>query len=370
MTAAPEPAATAGVRSITLGLEPLDVLFFRDGRPFDASVPRATSGVPLPQTVAGAVRTWLLRRSGASLDKLAAAINNGASFAEAAAAQGEKVAAVGRIEVRGPWFVKESERLVATPANVVRTGVNSKGSLRRLDPLDDDLPGWAPPETGMRPLWLRSRVRTEPRGGYLRPGGLKRFLAGGTPEPDEIVDSDAVYCTEDRVGIQIDQATRTVGESMIYSVRLLRLMSGVTLAADLVGAPGDLEICPDDEDVLPLGGEARRAIVRRAAAYEWPSAPAGKRDGRLILLTTPAPFGGWRPPGLSPVAAAVPGHVPVSGWDLARGGPKPNRFAVPAGSVYFVGPDADLSDSGSSLCTGEDAAVGWGTYVEGAWNYA
>ena len=64
--------------SITLDLEPLDVLFFRDGRPFDAA-PRATSGAPLPQTVAGAVRTWLLRRTNTNLKALAEAIRNGAS---------------------------------------------------------------------------------------------------------------------------------------------------------------------------------------------------------------------------------------------------------------------------------------------------
>lgn len=35
-------------------LEPLDVLFFRDGRPFAAAM-RGSSGLPLPQTTAGAI---------------------------------------------------------------------------------------------------------------------------------------------------------------------------------------------------------------------------------------------------------------------------------------------------------------------------
>lgn len=353
--------------SITLELEPLDVLFFRDGRPFGGAQ-RATSGAPMPQTVAGAVRTWLLQSTDTDLKALAKAIRNGASFAEATAAQGRTPGSVGRIGVRGPWFVKERERLVPTPATVE---IDGEGSLHRLDPLADDLPGWSPKTEGILPLWRRSRSNTKPRAGYLRASGLQRFLAGDTPQPDEIVDQDSIFGPEDRVGIEVDPRTQTVGERMIYAVRLLRLCPGVTLAVDLVGTPKDLAVCPDDEDVIPLGGEAKRVIVRRVRANDgWPEAPDRRGDGRLVLLTTPAPIGGWRPPGFAPVAAAVPGYVPVSGWDLARGGPKSNRFAVAAGSVYFMNHDANLADRDGSLCGDEDAAVGWGAYVQGVWNYA
>src|SRR5437870_6544569 len=48
-----------GVSRIGLCINPLDVLFFRDGRPFDAAS-RAYGGLPLPRTVAGALRTALL----------------------------------------------------------------------------------------------------------------------------------------------------------------------------------------------------------------------------------------------------------------------------------------------------------------------
>lgn len=89
-----------------------------------------------------------------------------------------------------------------------------------------------------------------------------------------------------------------------------------------------------------------------------------------MLLTTPAPFAaGWRPNGLDIVAAAVPSHVAVSGWDLARGGPKPTRFAVAAGAAYFCRP-APGDDDRLSLCDGEDALLGWGSFLQGIWNYA
>ena len=92
------------------------------------------------------------------------------------------------------------------------------------------------------------------------------------------------------------------------------------------------------------------------------------RSGRLVMMTSPAWFNGWRPDRLRPVAAAVPGYRAVSGWDLARGGPKPNRFMVPAGTVYFLDPgDAPPP---AQLVETEDAMTGWGNFVEGNWNHA
>src|SRR5579885_1064381 len=52
-----------GEHRVGLGLRALDTLFFRDGRPFDAPA-RALGGLPLPQTLAGALRTALLARAG------------------------------------------------------------------------------------------------------------------------------------------------------------------------------------------------------------------------------------------------------------------------------------------------------------------
>ena len=364
-----ERLTASGVDTVSYEMEPLDVLFFRDGRPFDAAS-RATSGLPLPQTAAGALRTWLLGRLEADFSALGNAIRRGVSFSEATAAQGSALGAVGRLGIRGPWFAKDGERLVPTPATI-ETAKDDVGSLHRLDPLADDIPGWSPPVPGMRPLWRRGRGSTRARGGYLGRRGLERFLSGGVPRSDEIINSDALFVAEDRVGIGVEPATQTAGDGMIYSVRLMRLRPGVTLTVDVTGTPEDLSVCPEEDDVLPLGGEARRAIVRRSPiAHRWPAVPARTGDGRLVLLTTPAPLGGWRPPRLSLFAAAVPGHVPVSGWDMARRGPKPTRFAVPAGSVYFCGEETDLPNHTDSLCAGEDAAVGWGTYLEGVWRHA
>lgn len=351
----------AGQTTVTLEFEALDVLFFRDGRPFGPGT-RATTAAPAPQTLAGAVRTWLLGRAGTDFQRLSLDISNGASFLEATEAQ--DAGAVARLCFQGPWFVQDGERLVPTPANLE---IDQNGAIVRLDPLTGTLPGWR--EEGLRPIWRKGRGSTKPRRGYLRPDGLTKFLVGGVPAANEVVDDVSLFGTEDRVGIGIDADRRTAQDGLIYAIRMMRLQPDVRIAINVMGQAPDIAILPE-EDLLALGGEARRAIVRRVETSGWPNPGGAGLKGRLALLTTPAPFGGWSPPGLTPCAAAVLGHNAVSGWDMARGGPKPNRFAAPAGSVYFFDDSAELKGRHSSLCTGEDAALGWGAFIEGVWDDA
>lgn len=369
----------AALSRVTLSFSPLDVLYFGDGRPFGPAS-RLTGRLPTPQVLAGAVRTWLLSRCEVDFAILGRALREGASFAEATAEQGAEAARVGRLRIRGPWFVRDGERLTPMPATVQRsTGETapsrtdaSKGELCRLDPLPKPIPGWRPPAPGMLPLWRRSRETARPRGGYLRPADLARFLRGDVPNEEDIVDTAQLFDREARVGIAVDPRLGTAEQGLIYQIGTLRLRRGVTLAVDVVGAASDLAACPDREDILALGGEGRRAVVRRLTGVRpVPAIDSGTGRGRLLLLTTPALFDGWRPPGVRPIAAAVPDPFPVSGWDLARGGPKATRLAVPAGSVYFLSAGAFVDQGcGKSLCRGEDEAAGWGAFVEGEWDHA
>ncbi|MBC7335899.1 MAG: hypothetical protein H5U01_06470, partial [Clostridia bacterium] len=103
---------------------------------------------------------------------------------------------------------------------------------------------------------------------------------------------------------------------------------------------------------------------------EFPRAVPQQGQKPLVVLTTPGIFDdGWYPQCLAGelVAAAVPGEVAVSGWDLVRRGPKPTRFAASAGSVYFLErlPET-LSDTLSDKPL--DQQQGWGCFLQGVWN--
>jgi CRISPR-associated protein Cmr3 len=123
---------------------------------------------------------------------------------------------------------------------------------------------------------------------------------------------------------------------------------------------------------VALGGEGRARLAVLPAAFDpWPkTTPSGHNT--LLLLTTPLPAGKdwpqpWLPPALANrlAAAAVPNPLAVSGWDLARNGPKPTRFAAPAGSVFFL--DAPADDLPASLADPDDAPLGWGRFLKGEW---
>src|SRR5207245_1405614 len=87
--------------TVGLCLSPLDVLFFRDGRPFGAAS-RVTSGLPTPQVFAGAVRTALLEKYGCSFEKLRRA----GTFEQIFSAVFPEQAWIGRVKFRGPWLCR------------------------------------------------------------------------------------------------------------------------------------------------------------------------------------------------------------------------------------------------------------------------
>jgi len=287
-------------RRVGLVLEPLDVLFFRDGRPFEPAS-QAASGMPVPQTVAGALRTWLLREAGCDFEKLGGAMKGGTSFAEAAAGQGDDVAAIARLRFRGPWFARAQvggapEPLVPAPASLRE--VKGSGGIVRLDPLTKHaLPGWRPGEDGMLPLWHCGPGDLERvRGKHLTLAGLEAFLRGEPPKPGGMVKSDELFGLDRRTGIAVNPDARAAEEHMIYGVSLLALKPGVTLYAEVVGPANVIERLPERPTPIPLGGEGRRVAIRRIDPVEWPSTTPTAKQGRLLLLTAPGVFDdGWRP---------------------------------------------------------------------------
>lgn len=361
-------SVTASVCTKGLALEPLDTLFFRDGRPFDAGV-QAVSGMPMPQTFAGAVRTWLLQEAGCDLDRLGDCMKAGATFEEALAdGQPSEVQRVAELRFGGPWFRTDEEPVVPLPANLL--WVEKSRRFIRLDPLPPDVsvPGWRPSEDGLRPLWPRDPEPASRRTGFLKLSGLRAYLEGGVPAHEDFRSPQDLFGHDRRIGVGIDAGSLTAREGFIYSVSLLSLKSGVSLYGEVSGPPDLLERLPEKPTPIRLGGESRRVAMRRIPQVDWrPDSPPSGR--RLLLLTTPGLFdGGWKPNALSPVAAAVPGYQAVSGWDLARIGPKPTRFAAAAGSVYFL--DEKTDPLPTTLCAADDATVGWGCYLEGVWDYA
>ncbi len=387
---------------VGLKLDPLDVLFFRDGRPFEAAT-RGQTGLPLPQTLAGALRTALLERHGCRFDELAKGLTQGANLAEAIAQAGGPAWA-GQIRLRGPWLARHLEKnepppcdhapssscdfevLVPAPAalhHVKGDAGPGDRELIRLRPIaPEDLPGW--PQTagstqrGLRPLWHHGSKPTEPAKGYLTGTGLAKFLRGEKVACEDLVEEKHLLERDERTGIAVDPDRLSVEESKIYTISLLALRRGVFFYAEatMPGAEADTAVSALKAlDTIAFGGEGRRArvtVVENPRRFPWPEAAnPGANQKSLLLLTTPGIFAGqWKPQALEGrlIAAAVPGAIPVSGWDLARGGPKPARFAVAAGAVYYLDSNPQPVPLPDCLADDpQDQVQGWGSYLKGVW---
>ncbi|QQP92190.1 type III-B CRISPR module-associated protein Cmr3 [Skermanella sp. TT6] len=356
--------------TLTLYLTPLDLLFFRDGRSFDAGA-RLESGLPMPQTLAGALRSHLLARLGCDFRRLTRSVQAGQGFADALAAQGGTLACAASMALRGPWLALDGQPVVPTPSTLHR----EKGGqeIFRLDPLDGDLPGWTTaPGPRLHPLWMRTRTRTEPAGGFVTLDGLRAYLDGGVPGGEHFVKPSDLFQVETRSGIAVSGGSNTAAEGMIFTNGFLRLEEGVGFIAEVAGlTPAAAELLREMH-LLRWGGEGRHVACEVSSQpIGWPSGPVAAAGGPLAVLTTPAFLaGGWHGRDWKPLAASVGPAPAVSGWDLALDGPKATRFLAPAGSVYFFRRGEDGALGSPSLHDGEDGGLGYGCFVTGGWNYA
>jgi CRISPR type III-B/RAMP module-associated protein Cmr3 len=391
------------MKTIGLLLKPLDVLLFRDARPFESGDTGRTQW-PTPATFAGLLRTHMMQ---------AAAIDPAKLHGLHAPAP-EQRHWFGRLRFRGPWLYVEQPMkvqawkaqekremniargpLVSTPADLVRLGKGSNDPVRRLRPLDKlDLPGWAPRCTGMLPMWLASdAARTESAAGWLDECGLKRYLAGDDLQATDVHATDCFAVREDRTGIGIDPDRLTADQDrgLIYSASFWRLLPGVCFYGEFDWPDDAPRVPPIDQMlpaplVLPWGGERRGVSVEQVTPFDWQSLePALPNDNLITLLVTPGVFWNgkhrWKPREQGTLrAACVPKPLPISGWDMAgiaenghQPRPRPTRFAVPAGAVYLwtrgkQNTDEPIARGLRSICDKpQDADNGWGLALSGIW---
>jgi len=264
------------------------------------------------------------------------------------------------------------ERLFPPPAHLftVKGGVQDKQQqLVRLQPN----PMWAEgvytdlPD-GMQLLYPDKKVESklEPLGGWLTEHGLLKALR--TKEDlttEERVSNQEIFEYESRLGIGMNNATKSTREGLLYQMRMVRMKPGYGFVIDIrVSQPfpngtatAHHEVLEDDSQTqqqlrlpdsgwITLGGERRAArfevLTSSDLAIQGAVEQASK--GNLMYLATPAAFtGGWQPGQWStttqPIAAAIHRYQLIGGWSLrprdSGGENKSIRRCVPAGSIYF-----------------------------------
>jgi len=364
-------------------IEPLDVLFLRGNKLFGDPGSFGESLVPpWPSVAAGALRSRMLADDGVDL----AAFAHGAVEHPTLGTPAQPGAfAVTAFDLARRFADGHVEALIAPPADlVISESDNGSLSVRALRPTSPAAGLLASTPFANLPV-LAEPTRGKPAPGYwLTEAGWRRYLAGETPQPAELVKSSELWRIDPRVGVGLDAATGRAADGKLFSVQAVAMAQrhdatgfDVGFLAAVTGA------APPTGGTLRLGGDGRAAAIHVVAANRPESdlaAIAAAKRCRLVL-TTPGIFvRGWLPTGATQTAdgtlrfdlhgvrgklicAAVPRAEIISGWDLAKWQPKPAQRAAPTGSVYWLEdlvatPDAirKLADAGlwSEVC--EDSA--------------
>lgn len=357
-----------------LKVEPLDVVMFRDSRPFVGGESHRARSVfpPTPLTFQGAIRSLLLnaalRECGKTfLDYRSHCINDqeDSIVADLASKLG-RLNGAGQLRLTGPLLAaRDGEPVFPVPRDLLVAGGKQRQACA-LAPLDLEEVALIPHDRRwpkeMAPLWAEAGLRT-PGSVWITARGMAQYLAESAVGDGALVESDALYSRDVRTGIKLDGSRGTAESGMLYVADFIRLEQEVSFLCGVVlDKDGDSLLSPlGAPGILQLGGEARSArygpfeggdpltAVRSIGALVSERVAAGAL--LKMYLATPAVFNqGWLPDFVDPgslhgdleggarlklVAAAVGKPLPLGGWDLGQRRPKPMVQTVPPGSVYL-----------------------------------
>jgi len=330
-------------------IEPTDVWFFRDAKPFAAGEGHTARSFfpPSPQTLTGALRSLIL--GARNVDWGDFQRGQGPGVAEVSALIGTPETLGNTFAMRGPFLARRMEdgnveQCVPMPADAYQlenrmpvTFGSFKPSRTKFFEADHNWP------KALHPLWPPDGQRQEGVEGafWLADVPLQEYLEGGTFGAEA---AEAFFVTEPRIGIALDYTYRRPQDQMLYNAHYVRPKSGIGLLLWL----DDRVPLPASEGWLSLGGEARAGRYETLSPGQVEAVQNLKvpQNRVKIVLLTPAYFtGGWQPAdgkwekvfGQSADLIAVAIHQPrhIGGWDLARGGHKDMHAYVPPGSVYY-----------------------------------
>lgn len=366
----------------TFLIEPLDTLFFRDGRPFNAGETgqMEVDGhfPPAPTTLVGALRAALARSQGWSNSK-----KDWSEEIKQHLGDGPDLAA--GLHFYGPYVVRCEQPLFPAPLLLMGKSPQEKGEkwtdfirLRPAKhPLTTDRGTLRLPEPVSQTNGHKALERC-----YLSAAGMQAVLDGGVPSPEQVFYHSDLWKTEPRVGILRDRKTRTTGDNALYLSSHVRLCSNVCLGVSIKGLPDDWE--PDTP--APLGGESRLAWIKPAKQFEFPKVSHlntnanGKLRYTVTLITPYDPSDErWRNAGQALfglpgkiISACVGKPQLIGGWDSLQKRPLPLKPHLPPGSTWFIEAESSEKQEILDMNThiGKRTEWGYGQILIGTWEEA
>ncbi len=375
-------------------VQPSDLLFFKDGREVQAGTEYSAEGLfpPLPTTFYGAIRSAIVAHQNG--DFRADNFGLGEEVQSVVGTKTSETAELGDLSL--DFFALASSKFDQdNNKEVYRIYYPAPRDFLQRKDADDNDEKFKPvqagpirqnlvqtnfPSSALQLNWAlhpeTAFLKYEER--YLSPDIFFRYLSGEflADENDKLVlrrhkdwyKAEDLFQKEPRMQIAVNQTTRTVQTSALFTIAYTRLNNNLKGSSstedngDIGGETVGFLLRLNVEDLLPdqgwlrLGGESRPAGYKATTTESFKDSQVAeikekvKQTGRfkLILGTTAVFEHGWLPDGISPdghgdleglpvqLRGATLGRpVTVGGWDLAAGRPKFSRRGVPPGSVYY-----------------------------------
>lgn len=349
-----------------ISIEPLDVLFFRDSKPFARGSEHFANSIfpPYPQTLYGALRTKVLEELNCDFEKFKdnkiefknkELINKLNITEEAIREEIGTAKSLGTFKLQGPLLLLKNESIyVSVPLDVKKLGSDCKilTSFNWSEfCIESDLKFCYYPH-------IPADTILDDVVGYISLRDLIDFYLLNTTNNCQVKTFNEIFDYEQRVGIALNSQTNTAEEGKLYTINYVRLKDGWSFYAKI-----------ENLSALPKKGTIKFGGANRVCYYEeleedplriyWREKideilkeKINKTKKFKLVFLTPTIFkNGWLPECITLkeedyilkldsieaklLTAAVGKPKFISGWDIANRRPKPLRKLVPSGSVYY-----------------------------------
>ncbi|WP_445612490.1 type III-B CRISPR module-associated protein Cmr3 [Geobacillus sp. YF-1] len=348
-------------------IQPLDLLFVRDGKPFSMGEDVTAQSVfpPPPSTFYGALRSAYFGTNPNEFTPRQLNTDDDPTVS---------------LTVRGVhvYDVEKKHFIFPIPLDLVIKEDDSERQAYELQMKERNFSSNYPFRTILAPPDEQNMYRSA-EGKYINGKELKKYLQGLRNNehirylpPEEGADEQPIAKTEMKIGIAIDRRTRTAEESKLYRMGMKRLHPAYRFFVDFDGLDG-----LKDSGLLRLGGEGRTAFYSKTEieppTFAWPdyhpnSSSSPSRQLFKLYFAAPTYFAnGWLPSWIDPetmsgeyqgikldlVTAAVGKYMALGGFDMKERYPKPMRRFVGAGSVYYFAVSSEHIEEVTTIFHGQ-----------------
>ena len=375
-----------------LFIDPVDMLILRGNKLFGDPGSFGESFVPpWPSVAAGALRSALLAHRGRDPVRFG---RGEIDDPELGTPERPSPFAVVRFQLALRSEDGMAEPLYGIPADVSVTRLNEddEPKVRRIRPCSTSSEIQTSAITPSLAV-LAEPHRSKPASGWwLKAEGWKQYLNDREVSAQHLVATADLWKLDTRIGIALDPKKRRAADGALFTSQGIAFRkseqahSGGCKEKDDIGRDVGFLVSvtgatPPNELTLRFGGDGRAAIATQIHFNEpqIDYAEVANAGRCRLILTTPGLFQqGWLPNGVTVngrdmhfnlhgvhgrlTCAVVKRAEVISGFDIAKGRPKPAQRVAPTGSVYWL---EDLKATADSLRNLADCGL-WSEKAEDA----